>query len=266
MKNTIWLALSLFLGFAIGIGYAWLIRPSEFQGALPDSLRAEYRGEYVLLIASAYRSTADLDRARSRLAAFPGLNAPQLASLAQQVAATGGGEQIARDLALLALALGSQPIAPASPQAVTPFAIATGVIKTPIVDSTMVIPLATLPPSFAQTPFASATTTSRFRLQSQLKVCDEPKSANPQIRVLVQSADGKGVSGVEIIVRWPGGQGHMVTGMKPEVNSGFADYDIVAGVLYELSFGDGALVVGNLAAPGCSAVGSVGSLQLLILT
>jgi hypothetical protein len=266
MKNAVWFGLSLLLGFSIGIGYAWLIRPTDFEGAPPNSLRAEYRGEYVLLIASSFRTTGDLDRARSRLTVFPGLDAAQLASLAQQVAATGGGEQTARDLAILALALGKQS-APGTPDSqISPTALANNLIPTTSPYSTLALPLATLPLPKALTMVPSATMASQFRLQSQEKICDAANPASPQFRVYVRSADGKGVAGIDIVVRWPGGQGHMVTGLKPEIDGGYADYDIVAGVEYELALGEGALTISGLSAPGCAAVGSVGSLLIKIIS
>jgi hypothetical protein len=265
MKNALWAGLSLLFGFSIGVGVAWMLFPTDFEGAPPNSLRAEYRGEYVLLIASAYRTTGDLDRARSRLAAFPGLDAAQLAALAQQVAATGGGEQTARDLALLALALGKEPgnLTPVS--LATPSRQTSATVPSPQTLATIALPIATLPLPSAQTVIPTATLPSRFQLQSQEKICDGGSAASPQFRVYVRDAAGKGVPGVEVVVRWLGGVGHMVTGLKPEVDDGYADYDVVAGVVYEMDFGDGALTIPDLSAPGCASVGSVGSWQLSIL-
>ena len=37
------------LGFALGLGYAWVLQPAKFRGAEPTSLQPVYRGEYILL-------------------------------------------------------------------------------------------------------------------------------------------------------------------------------------------------------------------------
>jgi hypothetical protein len=272
MKNILWLLPGVLLGFALGVGYGWIVHPPEFQGAGPNSLRAEYRGEYLLLIASSYQTTNDLDRARSRLAAFPGMDAAQLGALAQQVAASGGGEQTAHDLAWLALALGKQgpaagaSISPSPRVSITASAIAPKPFSP--AEPTVTLAISPLPTRSTQTVLPSATAAARYSLQSKETVCGDAKGTPLQIRVWVKSSAGKGLPGTEVQVRWPGGQGHMVTGMKPDQDAGYADYDIDPGVAYEISLGNGGLTVENLTAPDCAATGGVaskGSLRLIII-
>ncbi len=74
----LWTVVGLVLGFALGLGYAWVLQPAKFRGAEPTSLQPVYRGEYILLIASAYEATGNLESARARLALFPELNADSL--------------------------------------------------------------------------------------------------------------------------------------------------------------------------------------------
>jgi hypothetical protein len=71
--------------------------------------------------------------------------------------------------------------------------------------------------------------------------------------VLVRTSDGKGVPGVEILIQWDGGGARFVTGMKPELSAGYADYEIEPGKTYQIALGDGRTVVTNLAAPTCPA-------------
>ena len=104
----IWLPVGLILGLALGVGYAWVLRPADFRGAEPASLQPVYRGEYILLIATAYQATGNLDRARTRLELFPELSPAVLSSLAQQVVAARGSEDAARGLARLSVALAEQ--------------------------------------------------------------------------------------------------------------------------------------------------------------
>jgi hypothetical protein len=269
MKNLIWSLLGILLGFAIGIGYAWVIHPADLQGSTPNALRAEYRGEYLLLIASSYRTTEDLSRARNRLAAFPGLDAGQLASLAQQVAASGGGDQTARDLAILALALGKQTAIPNASR--TPRETSASVINSPIPnwEPTMAVAISPLPIPAAQTLLPSAMSEVRFRLQSKETFCGGTGKQSPQIQVWVKTADGKGKPGVELKVRWMSNEGSMVTGMKPDVDAGYADFDMVPGVVYEVAVGNSILTASGLSAPDCATSGggaAFGSIRLVFLS
>jgi hypothetical protein len=269
MKNTLWACLGVLLGFAIGVGYAWVIHPADLQGSTPDALRAEYRGEYLLLIASSYQTTGDIHRARNRLAAFPGLDAAQIASLAQQVAASGGGEQTARDLAALALALGQQTALPGPSE--TPMrTIAVGtVLPASSAEPTIAFTISPLPSPAQQTAIPSPAVADRFRLESKETVCENSENRKPQIQIWLKSAEGKGIPGLEFFVRWNGGSGRMVTGMKPDVDPGYADYEIDPGLLYEVSLGDGTFKVSGLQAPDCSKTGSgktAGAIRLILVS
>lgn len=57
-------------GIGFGLLYGWGIRPVEYYDTSPDSLRADYRTDYVLMVAEAYQGDADLGRAQQRLAAL----------------------------------------------------------------------------------------------------------------------------------------------------------------------------------------------------
>lgn len=64
------LLLGLALGLAAGLAYGWLINPVEFVDTTPNSLRRDYRADYVLMVAEAYGHEEDLPRAQRRLAAL----------------------------------------------------------------------------------------------------------------------------------------------------------------------------------------------------
>lgn len=57
-------------GLILGLVYGWVIRPVEYYDTSPDSLRADYRTDYVLMVAEAYQGEGDIDRAIQRLAAL----------------------------------------------------------------------------------------------------------------------------------------------------------------------------------------------------
>jgi hypothetical protein len=60
--------LAIVLGLAVGLFYGWKISPVEFVDTTPDSLRVDYRSDYVLMVAEAYQAERDLDLAARRLA------------------------------------------------------------------------------------------------------------------------------------------------------------------------------------------------------
>jgi hypothetical protein len=72
MKNTALARLiaGIALGLFLGLLYGWVIRPVEYVDTTPNTLRADYRTEYVLMVAEAFSGDADLDAALIHLAAL----------------------------------------------------------------------------------------------------------------------------------------------------------------------------------------------------
>ncbi len=64
------LTLALVVGAAAGLAYGWLVQPVKYVDTAPASLRADYRTDYVLMVAEAFQGDGDLDSARVRLAAL----------------------------------------------------------------------------------------------------------------------------------------------------------------------------------------------------
>lgn len=62
------LLISVALGIALGLVYGWVLDPVEFTDTTPDTLRADYRADYVLMIAEAFQVEQDPDQAARRLA------------------------------------------------------------------------------------------------------------------------------------------------------------------------------------------------------
>jgi hypothetical protein len=60
----------LLLGIAAGLTYGWVIDPVDFYDLTPDTLRADYKADYVLMTAEAYHVEQDPGRAARRLAIF----------------------------------------------------------------------------------------------------------------------------------------------------------------------------------------------------
>jgi len=62
--------LALVLGAGIGVAYGWYIDPVDFFDLTPDTLRADYKADYVLMTAEAYSVEQDPGLAARRLAIF----------------------------------------------------------------------------------------------------------------------------------------------------------------------------------------------------
>ena len=74
-SSWVFIVFALIMGLAIGIAYGWYIDPVDFFDLTPDTLRADYKADYVLMTAEAYRSEQDAGLAARRLAIF-GTNSP----------------------------------------------------------------------------------------------------------------------------------------------------------------------------------------------
>lgn len=60
--------ITIVLGAAAGLFYGWRVSPVEYVDTTPDSLRIDYKSDYVLMVAEAYRVEANPEKAVRRLA------------------------------------------------------------------------------------------------------------------------------------------------------------------------------------------------------
>lgn len=72
MRSFRWLfiLLALIVGIGAGLAYGWYVDPVEYFDLPPDTLRADYKTDYVLMTAEAYRADQDPGLAARRLAIF----------------------------------------------------------------------------------------------------------------------------------------------------------------------------------------------------
>jgi hypothetical protein len=96
-----WLAplLALIIGIALGLAYGWVISPVEYVDTTPDTLRADYRADYVLMVAEAYQAEQDPELAVHRLAILGSQTPGEIASQGLEDARRIGFSEA--DLALL---------------------------------------------------------------------------------------------------------------------------------------------------------------------
>jgi len=72
--------IALIVGIGGGLAYGWLIDPVDFYDLTPDTLRADYKTDYVLMTAEAYRVEQDPGLAARRLAIFGSQSPSSIAS------------------------------------------------------------------------------------------------------------------------------------------------------------------------------------------
>ena len=69
-SRWVFIILALLAGIGIGLTYGWVIDPVDFFDLTPDTLKADYKADYVLMTAEAYRVEQDPGLAARRLAIF----------------------------------------------------------------------------------------------------------------------------------------------------------------------------------------------------
>lgn len=66
-KRFIFFGLSILLGAVLGMLYGWAINPVEYVNARPESLRSDYKADYVLMVAEIYNTEGDIVLAANQL-------------------------------------------------------------------------------------------------------------------------------------------------------------------------------------------------------
>jgi hypothetical protein len=59
--------LAIIAGVAIGLAFGWFVRPAPVRSASPQNLRADYKTDYVLMVAEAYTGEGNVANAAERL-------------------------------------------------------------------------------------------------------------------------------------------------------------------------------------------------------
>jgi hypothetical protein len=292
-RGSWYLLTGVFIGVVLGLLYAWIISPIEYIDTTPNTLRSDYKDHYRLTIALSYQSTGDLARAQARLDLLEDPDsALVLAEQAQRHRAEGGSADEAQALANLAGALGQAPVpftasptltetqAPATETAsptltATPTETASPAFTatathtlTPTTTITPTIgptntptntPLPTETPEPTRTPLPTRTPTPTlsppFVLDKQIQVCN-PNLDEPQLQIFVNDGAGIGVPGVQITTTWQDGQESIYTGLKPEIDLGYADFVMIPEVVYTLQVSSGGQIISDLFTPECQDEGT----------
>jgi len=100
MARWILFLIVVLLGGALGLVYGWVVNPVEYVDTTPDSLREDYKADYVLMVAESYHANGDVALAARRLALLGGPNLTETVSEAMVFGGQAGYAE--NDLALLA--------------------------------------------------------------------------------------------------------------------------------------------------------------------
>ena len=90
MSRLLKIIIPLALGIGIGLAYGWLIDPVDFFDLTPDTLHINYKTDYVLMTAEAYRLERDPGLAARRLAIFGSQSPSAIAAQGLDYARTNG--------------------------------------------------------------------------------------------------------------------------------------------------------------------------------
>ncbi len=261
------------LGIFLGVVFSLWVIPVRYIDTEPATLRAQDRDRYRAMVAKAFLVEADTNRALARIALLQDANpASSLIAQAQKELANNGESQLARGLALLGAAI-NQPSLRITPLTANGTTEGTPVVPTlaltpgqnqasaTVTQAATRTPVATFTPR--PTPTPSPTLGAPFVLAKQEPICD-PLPAVPMIEIEVQDVKGKPLPGVKIqlsVVN--GGSETFYTGLYPEINDGYANYAMTAGMEYALRVGEAGQLVSGLKIPSCGSTSEPGSIYLL---
>jgi len=210
---------ALILGLGLGLLISWGIAPAAYTDTPPSQLRTDFKDGYRSIIAAAYASTGDLERAKERLATLNDTDTiTALESQAQRTLAEENPPESFDALAALAADLTHEIAATQVTATSTKFLTQTPrgstptgtVIATPTEDNSTPEPApATLTPipfntrTPSATKEASATPNAPFVLQTQDEICSINISEG-LLMVFVSTSSQRALPGVEIIISWNG--------------------------------------------------------------
>lgn len=261
-----YLLTGLLIGLVAGLVYSRLVEPVQYVDAAPNLLNVGARDTYRAMIAMAYEADGNLGRARQRLSLLNDSSPAQaLSAQAQRMSDPNGRE--GKALAILAEAYNPRPTVPMTPTVITATPAPTNtptlqLSPTATLDPGLAVRTATIPPTMTPTQTPEATITPRptqrptptlgapYAFSDKQAVCDP--NLPGMLEVEVYNKAGEPVAGVQIRVTWPpNGLDVFYTGLAPEINPGYADFQMSPSILYAVRAGDNGEVVTGLAVHDC---------------
>jgi hypothetical protein len=244
-RLSVWgLLVGLAIGLSVGLTYAWVIEPVRELDTQPRQLSRSARADYVVAIALRFSYDSDLSRAVNDLIMLDLGPDPfqRVADIACELASTGyvdstSGIRALRTLKTFYQLQGKTGCADQLIEDATPIPLATLVVPT---NTPTLIPPPTKTPTSVPlavgTPAAQVVPTMlpRRTYEGQILNTFCSVGASGVIEVTVRDANGNGIPGQRLRVRWDGGSDEFSTGLKPELGDGYADFRMRRGFNYTL--------------------------------
>lgn len=240
--SVIGLVAGLVLGSAAALFYTWILNPVYRTDVNPSQLSREGKRNYVIALSMAWARDGDIVAAANRLAGV-GLEWQDVADFGcelarERTASTNAG--LAEISSMIALAetqgrraecnlpIATTPTPPPLPTLVTPTETRP---PPPTKTATPTLGVTFTPPpiEFTPTPLPPAAFTVDVKT-----FCD----SEGRVEVLVQSADGKGVPGIAVVVQEDQSREVFFTGLKPERDLGYADFTMTPERSYIIALRD----------------------------
>jgi len=233
----------LLVGLGLSLAYTWVFDPPPLTMTTQAALNPHDREVYTVLVAAAYAADGNLDQAKKRLARLEDPDIENtIVHLAERHIREGRDVRDVRALARLANNLGRTSAAvrpfiatPSPTSTPSPTATSRPPTRTPTVTATS-SPTSTprrRTPTATATPIVEPTATPRpdvFHVVQSTALCDS--KAEGLLRIYVRDGAGEPMSGVEVLVDWPGGEDRFFTGFKTDIDTGYADFEMRADEVY----------------------------------
>ncbi len=275
-------AIFLFGGIGGGLFYAWEISPVVEQNTRPDQLRMEEQLDYIAGIALDYAYLQNRNRTYNLLLeADPAREPFQFAADSVCEMTRRGRVQTSSDIEVIrqliaffsaqpnvnvacdiqVFATSAAPSLPSpTPNRITPTVAPASVFtKTPTQPANQ----PTTPPNVNLQPTLPS---NEFVIVQTSRFCSPNASGVIEIRVR-RANFGDGIPGVPIEIQWNASSGQrsqtFFTGLKPDRDVGYADFQMEAGLSYQVRLPDLSNFTERLEAVPCDDAGTLRSYQVI---
>lgn len=254
MSLAVVAVLFLLGGVAAGLYVAWEVSPVIEQNTRPDQLREEFQLDYIAAIALDFGEEGDRARTYALLNEVdPSADPFQIAADAVCEMTERGRVQTSSDITVIRNLITFFRVQPGlavrcdigvfatSDAAVTP----TATLRPPNTPTPPPVSTKTPTPPFSAPPTPTAAPATdptlqfngEFTIVQTIPACSE--ATNGLLQVFVEQANtGNGIPGVPIEVRWNTATGQQqqrfFSGLKPERDPGFADFQMETGTTYQV--------------------------------
>ncbi len=256
--------LGALIGIIVGLNYGWNINPVVGTDVSPWQLNHDGRTNWIIAASLAWARDGDIVGAANRL------NALHLSDRTFQVVADTACElarsSYAQSQSGLIAIRSMVNLAAGQGKASCAADLISLNSPTPAPTITVIAPTKTLPPPPTKTPTlppgatitpgateGSATATpaaGKFQVVRYEPYCSA--KAPGLIGVYVQDASANGIPGIEVHVSGANGTDRFFTGLKPEIDDGYADFTMEAGETYTVTLANNAERSEDLKASPCT--------------